>query len=370
MDGWDSSLGWKTNWAESRQHFVDWWERKGLVVSGACLPAATPHAEAVAPPSLPPTPGEEHRLFYESVEWRAQHDFARLAKLDFGLDNLPVAGTYIGAGSFALSLGSEPRFAPDTIWFEPAWKNFQDVRDIPPVRFNPDAYWWKIHEAQIRAHNRLAKGAYLAEIPDLVEHLDILSALRDPQTLMMDMIENPEWVEAAVMDINRAWFDGFSRLYNLAKGPDGGNIWCAFGIWGPGKTAKVQCDACAMFSPKMFDRFVAPALTEQCEWLDYSMYHLDGTHCVCHLDTLLKIGALDAIQWTAQSGIEPVWHERWHPMYRRILDAGKSVQILGVPVDKMDFVLNAVGSRGVYIGTHCHDAAEMERAARIADRWR
>jgi len=366
----DSGFGWKKNWAESRRHYIDWWERRGLVVAmyGTSIPANPPHA--VATPPDPPHGGGWTREAYENIAWRAQDDFARLARNEHGLDTLPFASAYLGAGSLALALGCEPGFAPDTVWFEPAWRDIPDVHDIPPVRFNPGAHWWKIHEAQIRAHNRLANGGYLASIPDLVENVDILSALRDPQTLMMDMVENPEWVEAAVMDVNRAWFEAFDRLHELAKGPDGGNGWCAFNIWGPGKTAKVQCDACAMFSPAMFDRFVTPALAEQCEWLDYSMYHLDGTQCECHLGALLAINALDAIQWTPQSGLEPPWHERWHPLYKRVLDAGKSMQILGVPVEKMDFVLNAVGSRGVFIGTWCKDAEEMERAARIADRWR
>ena len=38
-----------------------------------------------------------------------------------------------------------------------------------------------------------------------------------------------------------------------------------------------------------------PGLTEQCQWLDWSIYHLDGEHAMCHLDALLEIDALDAI---------------------------------------------------------------------------
>ena len=367
MDGWDSGFGWKDNWAESRQHFIDWWNRKGLVATtwGAHIPAAAPRAEAAQPPHEP-----DPRARCENVEWRAQGDFARLARADYGLDIIPLAGTDIGPGSLALALGCEPGFSPETVWFEPAWKDAADVRDLPPPRFNPHAHWWKIHEAQIRAHTRLADGAYLAGLPDLVENVDILSALRDPQTLMVDMIENPGWVEARMTDINTAWFEAFDRLYNLAKGPDGGNGWGAFNLWGPGKTAKVQCDACAMFSPEMFGRFVTPALTAQCEWLDYSMYHLDGTQCVRHLDALLKIEPLDAIEWTPQSGVEPAWHERWHPLYKRVLDAGKALQIVGVPVDRLEYVLDAVGAKGVFIIMDLGSPDDLRRAARVIDRRR
>jgi len=370
--GWDSGFGWKANWAESRRHYVDWWDRRGLVLCswGANVPAARPHAFiGEAPPLLAASEYEKRVRYYEDVEWKAAYQRWRFAQTDFGLDILPLANIDIGPGSLALALGCEPGFSPETVWFEPAWKDVADVRDIPPVRFNPKARWWKVHEAQSRAMARAANGAFLCALPDLVENVDILSALRDPQTLMMDMAENPEWVEESVMDINRAWFEAFDRLYEISRGPDGGNGWGAFNIWGPGKTAKVQCDACAMFSPAMFDRFVVPALTEQCEWLDYSMYHLDGTHCVCHLDSLLKIEALDAIEWTPETG-DPGWHERWHPLYKRILDAGKSLQVVGVPVDKIEFVLNATGANGVFLITGFKDREDVERAARIADRWR
>ncbi len=116
---------------------------------------------------------------------------------------------------------------------------------------------------------------------------------------------------------------------NDSQSRGGSSAFGAFRIWGPGKTAKVQCDACAMFSPEMFRDFVKPALAEQCAWLDHAIYHLDGTQCICHLDHLLAIDSLRAIEWTPQAGIEGGAHERWFPLYKRILDAGKSVQIMG-----------------------------------------
>lgn len=370
MSGWDSGFGWKNNWDETRRHFIDWWNRKGLVVStwGAWVKAPVAHAHALPPPNL----SGDNALIraHEDVAWRAQKEYARLASVDYGLDILPLADTNIGPGSLALAMGCEPGFSPLTVWFEPTWKDVADVRDLPPPRFNSNAHWWQVHEAQMRAHQQLARGAYLPGLPDLVENIDILAALRDPQTLMVDMIENPQWVSDAVAAINRAYFEAYDRLYALAKGPDNGVGYCAFNIWGPGKTAKVQCDAAAMFSPAMFEQFVVPALSEQCEWLDNSLFHLDGTHCIGHLDALLKINALDAIEWTPQAGIERGFHERWHPMYKRILDAGKSVQVVDVPPDQIESVLKVTGTNGVFIMTGFGSMEDVEQTARIVDRWR
>ncbi len=361
------SCTWKPNWAETQQHFTDWWNQKGLVISSWGRPdAAVPH-DATPPP---PRPAGDIRSHYAAVEWRARSAFASLGKGYYGADALPVADSDIGPGSLALALGCEPGFSPETVWFEPAFQDAPDVNALPPLRFNPDAPWWRVHEAQLRRHKELGAGRYLVGFPDLVENIDILSALRDPQTLMIDMIENPDWVNRSVQEINQAFFEGYTRLYDICKEPDGSSAWGAFRIWGPGKTAKVQCDACAMFSPEMFRDFVKSALTEQCAWLDYPMYHLDGTQCICHLDHLLDIAPLRAIEWTPQSGIEGGAHERWFPLYKRILDGGKSVQIMGAGVDCIEPILKAIGTKGVYIMCGFNSPDEAETAARIADKWR
>ena len=119
-------------------------------------------------------------------------------------------------------------------------------------------------------------------------------------------------------------------IYDLIKDEWGGNVYTAFSIWGPGRTGKVQCDASAMFSTRVFERLVAPALGEQCRWLDYSLYHLDGTQAMHHVDHLLAIDALNAIEWTPQAGIEGGGSPRWYDLYRRILAGGKGVQAVGV----------------------------------------
>jgi len=363
----EPGLSWKPNWEETKGHLIEWWNGQGLAIGSWGAPQAEAPHEAVTPP---PSPGEDPRSGYEDTEWRARSSYAHLARGYFGADILPMAESDIGPGSLALALGSEPGFSRETVWFEPSFQDAPDVNALPPLRFNPDAYWWQVHERQLRRNRELGRGRYLSALPDLVENIDILSALRDPQTLMVDMIENPEWVLRSLREINQAFFEGYTRLYEIAREPDGSSAFGAFRIWGPGKTAKVQCDACAMFSPEMFRDFVKPALAEQCAWLDHAIYHLDGTQCICHLDHLLTIDSLRAIEWTPQAGIEPGTHERWFPLYKRILDAGKSVQIMGGGVGEIEPVLKAIGGKGVYILAWFNNQQEVEQAQRLADKCR
>jgi hypothetical protein len=222
----------------------------------------------------------------------------------------------------------------------------------------------------LRACLILSQGKYLVGCPDLIENIDIVAALRDPQLLLMDMIERPDWVIEKVGEVNDIYFAAYQKIYDMVKLEDGSSCFAAFRLWGPGKTAKVQCDTSAMFSPQMFSKFVVPALTAQCEWLDHSMFHLDGHQCIRHLDLLLEIGALDAIEWTPDPQVPTGGDAEWYPMYRKILEAGKSVQAVGVNLEEVEPMLDAVGGKGLYIQTAVTDEAQVEQLLRIIEPYR
>ncbi|MCA1809099.1 MAG: hypothetical protein ABR497_08940 [Kiritimatiellia bacterium] len=348
---------WKTNWEDTQRHFRDWWNHEGLVIgSWGAPPLDTLPHENTTGPAATPCPAER----YCNARWRAQQNHHQLAQRSFPADVLPIANTDIGPGSLALLLGSEPGFFPNTVWFAPCIQHYAQPEALSPFRFDESNKWWQVTKATLNACAELARGKYLVGCPDLGENLDILASLREPQTLLMDMIERPEWVERKAAEINQVWFEVYRHIYDIIKLPDGSSAFGAFRLWGPGKTAKIQCDASAMFSPDMFQRFVIPSLSEQCQWLDNSLYHLDGTQAACHLDSLLGIEALDAIEWTPQAGIEGGGHPRWFEMYRSILAAGKSVQVVGVGKNEVLPLLDGIGGKGVYVMTRFAAAGEAE----------
>lgn len=358
---------WKTNSAETKQNFVDWWKHEGLVLGmwGAPACEGAPNEETQPPPEV-----ESLQTRYTDAEIRSRSNHHKLAHQSFPAEVLPIADTDIGPGSLSLFLGAEPGFSPETVWFEPCIHDCADPEALPPLQFDESNKWWQVTEAILLACAKLGKDKYMVGCPDLCENIDILANLRDAQTLLMDMIERPEWVEQKVAEINQVWFEVYQSIYDIIKLPDGSSAFGAFRLWGPGKTAKVQCDASAMFSPDMFRRFVVPNLTQQCQWLDNSMYHLDGTQAVCHLESLLEIESLDAIEWTPQAGIEGGGDPRWFDMYQRILDAGKSLQVVGVKDNQIIPLLDAIGGKGVYIITLFRTCQDAETLMKKVDSYR
>ncbi len=355
---------WKANWNETRRRFEAWWDRQGLVVGmwGAPDLGRPVHEDVPAP--APPDPIDAR---YTDAAFRAAENHHRLARSAFPLDVLPLATTDLGPGSLALFLGSTPAFAEDTVWFHPCWEDRADPEGLPPLQFDPANAWWRTTEAILRRCVDLARGRYFVGCPDLIENMDVLASLRGGQTLLFDLVERPAWVERKIAEINEVWFAAYERIHEVIKLADGSSAFGAFYLWGPGRTAKVQCDASAMFSPKMYRRFVAPALTAQCAWLDHSLYHLDGTQALVHLDTLLAIEPLDAIEWTPQAGIETGGHPRWYDLYRRILAGGKSVQIVNVELPEVRPLLDAIGTRGVYLLIQFRNEREADAVAKLIE---
>ena len=355
---------WKANWDQTKQRFEKWWNRDGLLIGmwGAPEIGRAVH-ETMSAPARPAT--LEQR--YCDPAWRAAENHHRLSRSIFPFDVLPTASTDIGPGTLAAYLGSEPAYAEDTVWFHPVFEHVDEPEELPPLRFDPSIRMWQVTESILRACAASARGKYIVGCPDLIENMDVLASLRGAQTLCMDMLERPEWIEQKIAEINQVWFGVYQRIYDIIRLEDGSSTFGAFYIWGPGKTAKVQCDSSAMFSPQMYRRFVVPALTAQCAWLDQSLYHLDGTQAVCHLDALLEVEPLDAIEWTPQAGIETGGHQRWHPMYQRILAAGKCVQVVNVEPHEIRPLLDTIGTKGVYLLIQFKDEREVEQVAKLVE---
>jgi 5-methyltetrahydrofolate--homocysteine methyltransferase len=319
-------LLYKEDWPEAQKHIEAWWA--GSSLGRPMLAFAAPRDKPMDPlplPARPQTPQGRHL----DPDWvyTNQENFLRSHRMM--AEQYPVFSLNIGPGSLALYLGSEPGFSDETIWFEPCLPEDEDELEATPLpSFDPENPWWEKHLELVRIGAERAKGKGYMTMPDLVEDIDILAAMRGPEDTLTDLYDRPEWVKAWVKRIDELYFEYFDRMYELIKDERGGNAFTAFQLWAPGKTAKIQCDFSYMIGHEMFAEFVAPGLGEICKKLDYSVYHLDGPNCIQHAKHLVKIPELNAIQWTPGAGVPRSEDPRWFDFYHEVRDAGKSLELI------------------------------------------
>ena len=178
----------------------------------------------------------------------------------------------------------------------------------------------------------------MVNIPDIVENFDILSALRGPQNLCFDLMESPEIIGKLINQLDDLYFRYYDVMYEIVKDSDDSSSYTGFMVWGPGRTAKVQCDFCALISPEHFREYAQPSLRKQCQQLDNSIYHLDGPGAIRHVPAIMEIAELKALQWTCGDGQPDGGCERWYPIYDQVREAGKNLWVYLCDGDSSNWV--------------------------------
>jgi hypothetical protein len=360
-------MKWKSDWPRAKEDLTRWWNRKGMAlrVDARADKQIELRPDLMNLPTDPYIRGTDVKLRCDGAEYNMVREF-------FGGVGFPVYQAITGPGTLAECLGCKAVFEPDTVWYEPCIFEPDKSGPIKLSRENNAAL--DLHVRMVEEGLRRGRDKYLVAMPDLIENLDILAAMRGSENLLMDLVERPSWVKERNWEINQAFFEAFDIFFDLTKF-EGGNPFI-FGLWGPGKTCKVQCDFSCMISPAMFKEFVVPCLTAQCDWLDYSMYHLDGETALQHLNLLLEIDSLDAIEWTpmgaaGQSNVSHTGgHPQWYDLYRRIKAGGKSVQAVGVKAAEVKPLVDAVGPEGMFIWANVSSQREAEKLLADMEQYR
>lgn len=351
---------WKINFEETKRHYTDWWNQKGIVLTmwEHLRKDGAPYAQVAAPAAH-----KDMHQFWFDPQWRADYLHYTMSVNSYKADILPVANTQLGPGSLAACMGAELEGREDTIWI-------RDMEDFDgSVRFNKASPWWNLHKDLLRNCVARANGNYMVGMPDLVEGLDVLASLRGPDNVMIDMIMDPDNMLQQLSDINKIYFEVFDELYNIIRVNDE-MAFCYFSLWAPGKCSKLQVDLSIMIGEDDFRTFSLPFLREQTEKIDFTLYHLDGVDAIRHLDAVLEMEKLNAVQWTPGYGQPQGGDPQWYDLYKRILAGGKSIMANWVTLDELEPLIDHVGNQGLHINVDFKNESEIEQALKIVDKYR
>ena len=350
---------WKPNLEETKKSYVDWWNHKGIILNmwEHFQEGVMPHADIPAPP-----PYRDLNQRWFDPEWRAEYLDWYVAHSSLMADMLPVANTQLGPGSLAAILGGVFEGGEDTIWIHP------DPNYTDDIKFDPNHPNYLLHKNLLKACKAKAQGHYYVGMPDLMEGLDVLAAIKGTDKVLLDTVMQPEVLEHQMQQINDIYFQVFDELYDIIREGDE-MAFCYFSSWAPGKMSKLQSDISTMISVDDYRRFVQPFIREQCQKIDYTLYHLDGVGAMHHLDALLEIEELNAIQWTPGVGEPQGGSPKWYDLYNKILAGGKSIMACWVTLDELKPLLDHIGGEGVHIEMDFHNEREVEQAMRIVEEY-
>lgn len=355
----------KKNWQETQNKWNNYWNRKN---TGRPLMRVIAELEdkrdIEKEKELKPKDMKDKYLNPERIVERYRY-FCETHK--FLGESFPNLSIDFGPGSLAAYLGSEVVFNEDTVWFEECvddWNNYKKLE------YDPENTWFKKHIDLFKQVKELAGNDFLVCIPDIMENIDVLSSMRGAQNTIFDMMDEPDEVKERINQVDDLYFQYYDQFYNIVKDEEGGSCYTVFQIWGSGKTAKLQCDFSAMISPNQFREFIKDSLEKQARLLDYVIYHLDGPDAIHHLDALMEIEEIDALQWTSGDYGPDGTFEEWYDIYDKAVDAGKGLWVKVYSgkfeewLERLDKLVARYGSNALFL---YFDPMPIDQANRLLE---
>ena len=348
----------KENEAEARERLRAFW-------AGSSLGRPVLQVTVKGGP-VPPLPAEEERYpDHKARQWdpkfmgECTDCFFTHTTQRWLAESMPWMGMGPASclGLPALLLGATAYDDGSTSWINP----LPDLYARPLPVFDPQAPLLATLRRLVQAQIDNVKGRAIITPPIFLDPLTTLSLLRTPEQLCLDVVERP--------DVVHRWRDALTDLtlriyewmYQLLLAHGHGEAGAFFALMAEGRMEAVQCDFAVMLSTEQFETFVMPYLRPTTDYMDFSLYHLDGTCQMRFLDLLRALPKLNGIQWNPEppAGSPLGWFPAFHEIRRR----GFNLVISCTNVDEAIAIARELGPDGLALFLPTFDTREQAEEA-------
>ena len=327
----------KPDYEECKKRIDAWWHCE-------VIDRALTFITVQRPDSPPPPPSHHENLIdrWLDIEYmveRAQHHCQTTMHLG---DAIPKFHPNLGPSIFSALYGCPLIFGQRSSWTKPILDSWDDADS---VRFNPDSPYFKKYHEMTDALLDAGKGKWVTSLWDIHTGGDHLACLRGAENLCMDLLSEPDAIKRFLDRMHDDWmqiYDSYWQKIHAAGLPTG----CYHPMIANGRFYVVNDDFTCMISTEMYEEFFRPLIQRQCQFLDHSLYHLDGPDALRHLDSILEIPELDAVQF--QMGAGNYGYRKWIDVYRRIQASGKGLEVI-CDANELPLVMETLRPEGVFL---------------------
>jgi len=269
-------------------------------------------------------------------------------------DALPNIRVDFGPVLLGGLLGGTIEFGSDTTWthafINDDWSNAPDWQ----LRDNQSLFQRLRQLTELVAQD--SPGRYLVCTPDLGGSADVLLNLRGSSALCLDVVEQPDRVRNAIDAMYPAWEQTFTELYRIATAHKAGLIhW--LGLWSSRPYLIPACDFNFLIGPSEFAAICLPDIVRQAATAGRAVFHLDGPGAARHIDALLAVPELQAIQFSPGAGTPSAL--AWVEMFRKIQAAGRALYVY-CPADEALALAAALRPEGLAIVCNTDTPKELD----------
>ena len=296
------------------------------------------------------------------VDFQVRTFMNSLEKTEFLGETFPVYWPNLSALVYNLFLGQEAVFDDVTAWTHPC---IEDLENFAAPKVQWDGKYFKTIEAMTQRALDCAEGKFLVGYTDMYAGIDCAAMLRGTEQFCLDLLLHPGPLKRLI----DAVFEEYPKVYNhfdriLKEHNQLSVTWMNLPSF---ETFNVlACDFATNISPQHFAQFCMPVLCKEAKLFRHNVFHMDGVGVARHIDAILTLPNLHAVQWVQGYGVhEPIM--QWIPLIKKIREAGKSV-IVDLKMHELDEFMKKVDPAGIMLWVPAEPNEQKDVLERV-QRW-
>ena len=352
-------MRYKEDWEKAKMRHEAFW--RGDILDRCCISVKACDTYGFAEKIRIPDSDQDRVKWWTDPELIISRSRLIMENTYYGGESFPAIFVNLGAGGHAGFFRGEKHYFSDTVWFLP------EMTDVSDLEFDENSFLYKKTIEIAKACVEDSQGDYMVGMPDTTGNADALTHLMGTEELLPAMLEDPEMISCALTKIEDAYERIMSEVYTITRdNNEGGGVVDWLSTWAPGFHAQMQCDMSVMISNDLYKEFILPEIKAQSGFLDYPLYHFDGIEQRRHLDMLLSVPELKAIQWTQVVGQPPC--TEFFDDLRRIQEAGKNLILIVTP-DQIKPIMENLSSKRLFMTTTVKHRDEADAIIKKVTEW-
>jgi hypothetical protein len=187
---------------------------------------------------------------------------------------------------------------------------------------------------------------------------DLHAVLRGHNQSILDLMEEPEKSADLLWQMGKIFLEITQELWSHVPLFHGGYFDAQYSLWSPGPIIRVQEDATAVYSPKLYRKLVQPIDRMLASHFASSFIHLHSTSMFL-LDAFLEIQEIRCFEINNDVCGPPL--EKMVPYFTMVQEAKRPLLIRGsFTPDEIRLLMDSLESRGLFLNIMVNTMEEIE----------
>ena len=303
--------------------------------------------------------GDRAELTPEMLEPAALlDDHERMVREGEVIDDDLIRGaspTQVAVPFLPAMLGARLRLFPESVLGEEMSLTWEQAL---ATRLDPANPWYRRYFELTDALVSRSAGRFPVSHNAEIGPSDVHAVLRGHTRAIEDLVDHPAETAALVLHAAGLFRELTEKLWSRVPLFGGGWFDAQYSLWAPGPIARLQEDASAVFSPKLYRTLVAPADRLLAQHFPCAFMHLHSTSMFL-LDAFLEIEELRCFEINNDAAGPPL--SAMVPCFRRVQSAGRALLVRGAfTPDELRLLLGSLDPKGLMLLVMVRDQREID----------